>query len=302
VCPRCARRASGRDDVLVFVERTDRGRLRRDVRDAITSRTPGASTGGRLATLGGERPLLRVPASAAPRVVELLAGHGIPARAEPVTSTWKTNIPAPIAVLSWAVTGAGVAAGVFGATPVLLATSPLLGIGLAGAATMGRRIPVWNPPAGPPSALPIEAEREAVRTLLGLPTGPARRLLLDVLRRAATLPDRAEALSLLVAAACAAARELAGLEQHLDAFDARTERLADDPGGLDALARCERGRDALTQRLLDATASLSRLAGDAAAQTAGPDSPLATLARDLDAEGRLQAEAAREVDALLAGG
>jgi Protein kinase domain len=299
VCPRCARRASGRDDALVFVERPDRGRVRRDVRDAVAARTPGASTGGRLATVGGERPLLRVPAAAAPRVVELLAGHGIPARSEPVTSAWKTNISMPIAVLSWVVTGAGVAAGVFGATPVLLATSPLLGIGLAGAATMGRRIPVWNPPAGSRSGLPLDAEREAVRTLLGLPTGPARRLLLDVLRRAAVLPGYDDALGPLVIAACAAARELAGLEQHLDAFDARTERLAADPGGMDALARCERGRDALVQRLLDATASLSRLAGEAAVLAAGDHSPLATLARDLDAEGRLQAEAAREVDALL---
>jgi Protein kinase domain len=300
ICPRCARRASGRDDVLVFVERTDRGRLRRDVRDAITLRTPGTSTAGRLATVGGERPLLRIPASAAARVVELLAGHGIPARAEAVTPAWQSHVPTPIAILSWLVTGAGVAAGVLGAAPVLLATSPLIGVGLVGMATVGRRTPVWNPPAGGPAALPRDAEREAVRTLVGLPAGAARQLLLDLLRRAAAVPEHLVSLGPLVVAACAAARELAGLEQHLDALDARTERLARDPGGLDALARCERGRDALVQRLLDATASLSRLAGDAAALTAGEDSPLASLARDLDAEGRLQAEAAREVETLLA--
>jgi hypothetical protein len=300
VCPRCARRASGRDDVLVFVERTDRGRLRRDVRDAITSRTPGASTGGRLAAAAGERPLLRVPASAAPRVVELLAGHGIPARTESVAPAWTGRVPLPISLLAWVVTGLGVAAGVVGAAPALVVTSPLVGIGLAGVATVGRRTPVWNPPAAVQTTFPADAEREAVRSLLSLPAGPARQLLIDLLRRAAAVPGRTDSLGPLVLAACAAARELAALEQHLDAFDSRPGRWAEDAGGLDAVAQCERGRDALVQRLLNATASLSRFAGNAASHAADPGAPLAILAGELDAEGRAQAEAAREVEALLA--
>jgi 8-oxo-dGTP pyrophosphatase MutT (NUDIX family) len=41
------------------------------------------------------------------------------------------------------------------------------------------------------------------------------------------------------------------------------------------------------------------MTGDAALQAALPDSPLAAAARELAEEGRLQADAAREVEGLL---
>jgi len=96
-------------------------------------------------------------------------------------------------------------------------------------------------------------------------------------------------------AACVAARELAALEQHLAAFDARRDRLDDaPPGWLDALSRCERGRDLLTQRLLEASAALSGWQAGAGGDALG------ALAQDLDEEGLRQEAAAREVAALLA--
>jgi len=67
----------------------------------------------------------------------------------------------------------------------------------------------------------------------------------------------------------------------------------------DALARCELGRDALVQRLLDVGASLSRATGVAALRTAAATDPLAELVRRFDEEGRVQTEAAREVEDLL---
>ncbi|MGH7537169.1 MAG: hypothetical protein ACREMF_00920, partial [Gemmatimonadales bacterium] len=125
-------------------------------------------------------------------------------------------------------------------------------------------------------------------------------LLIDLLRRASAMPRAAGVIGQLVVAACAAARELAALEQHLDAFDAERDRLADPPAAwLDALARCERGRDAMVQRLLDVTATLSRVSADAALLAASPDATFAELARELDAEGQVQAAAAREVEELL---
>ncbi len=68
-------------------------------------------------------------------------------------------------------------------------------------------------------------------------------------------------------------------------------------GWLDALSRCERGRDLLTQRLLEASAALSGWQARAA-QPEDPDA-LTELARDLDEEGRRQEAAAREVAELL---
>jgi hypothetical protein len=103
----------------------------------------------------------------------------------------------------------------------------------------------------------------------------------------------------LLIAACDAARDLAALEQHLGAFDARRDRLVGaPPGWLDALSRCERGRDLLTQRLLEASAALS--SWQARAVVAEGTDTLAELVRDMSDEGRRQEAAAREVAELLA--
>ncbi len=300
VCPRCARRASGDDDVLVFVERTTPGPAREAVLERLRERIPAARAAGHEAAAGGERPLLRVPANAGGRVMELLDAHGIPARTEALTNRWRAQVPASIAALAGVVATAGTAAGVAAAAPVLLISAPVMAAGLASVAALGRRTPVWNPPPAARSGLPADVERDAVRTLAALPTGSARRLLIDLLRRASAMPGAVDLVGPLVIAACAAARELAALELHLDAFDTERERLADPSAGwLDALARCERGRDALVQRLLDATATLSRVSGDFALRAASPAASLADLTRELDAESRLQAEVAREVTELL---
>ncbi len=301
VCPRCAHRAGGGDDVLVFLDRTTPGRARRAVRETLEERIgAGASGAGRDAAVAGERPLLRVPAQAGARVLELLEAQGLPARTESRTASWRLNVPAPIAVLAGIVTAAGAAAAFAAATPVLLVTSPAVAAGLVMLGAALRRTPVWNPLSGGRSPLPAEAERRAVRALAALPAGGARALLIDLLRRAsAVTAGGGDRLEQLVIAACTVALELAALEQQLGAFDARRDRWADaPPGWLDALARCEQGRDLLTQRLLEASAALSgwqaRAAHEEGTETLGQ------LARDLDEEGRRQQAAAREVAELLA--
>ncbi|HVH69331.1 MAG TPA: serine/threonine-protein kinase [Gemmatimonadales bacterium] len=313
VCPRCARRAgagggaggaggAGGDDVLVFLERTTPGPARRAVHEALDERLGTvASAAGRAAAAAGERPLLRIPAEAGARVVELLEAQGLPARTESHTSPWQASVPPPILALAGVVAAAGAVAGLAAATPVLLLTSPALAAVLVTAAAALRRTPIWNPAVGARPALPPEAERAAARTLAALPAGAARGLLTDLLRRATTVTvgaGGAERFDELVIAACDAARDLAALEQHLGAFDARRDRLADaPPGWLDALSRCERGRDLLTQRLLEASAALSDW--QAGAVRAGGTETLSELTRDLGEEGRRQEAAAREVAELL---
>ena len=299
VCPRCARRADGADDVLVFVDPPSARAPRRAVREALEGRLPSASSTAHQSLLGGERPLLRVPRGAGERVVELLADHGIPARTEGLARLWRSDVPTPIMLLAGAVTTGGLAAGLLASAPLLFATTPLVAVSLVSLATIGRRTPVWNPRPAGRSVLPQDAEREAARTLAELPNGTARTLLIDLLRRTAGSPVGPALVGALVVAACGAARQLAALDGHLDAGDANVDRLTSRPEGLDALARCEQGRDALVQRLLETTATLSRMTGDAALQAALPDSPLAAAARDLAEEGRLQADAAREVEELL---
>src|SRR5688572_32930972 len=113
--------------------------------------------------------------------------------------------------------------------PLLFLTSPVFAAGLAGVAVLQRRAPEWS--------------LIASDTLERLPPGDARRLLLDLLRRAAAVPADAHA-SPLVAAACDAARQLSALEIHLAAFEAQRDVVRDpSPRWRDALERCRRGRE-----------------------------------------------------------
>jgi len=305
VCPRCARRTGGRGEVLVFLERTTPGPARRAVREALEDRIGALVSGAGLdAATAGQRPLLRVPAEAEARVLELLDAQDLPARAESRVAGWSATVPPPIAALAGLVALVGAAAGVAAATPVLLVTSPAMAVALVTLAAALRRAPVWDPSSTRRSTLPPDAERAAVQALAALPAGAARALLIDLLRRADGAATSSQAaggprLDQLVIAACEAARDLASLERQLAAFDAQRDRLADaPPGWLDALNRCERGRDLLTQRLLEASAALSSWRAGAAG--ADGSETLAELARDLEDEGRRQEQAAREVAELLA--
>src|SRR6266550_4644190 len=185
VCPRCARRAAGGDDVLVFLEWTTPGSARRAVRETLEERIgTGVSAAGRDSAAAGQRPLLRVPAEAGARVVELLEVQGLSARTESRIASWRAAVPPPIMMLAGVVAATGAAAAFVAATPVLLVTSPAVAVGLMTLAVALGRTPVWNPPSSRRSTLPADGERAAVRALAALPTGAARALLIDLLRRA----------------------------------------------------------------------------------------------------------------------
>ena len=167
----------------------------------------------------------------------------------------RAPVPPEIIALIAAVAIGGTVAGFLAAMPLLFVTSPVVAAGLAAAAVFA----------------PL-----SLRVLAQLPDGQARDLLVDVRRRAKTAPA-APQLDPLVSAACEAAQQIYILEAHLD------------------VERCRRGRDLLVQRMLDASAALSRWQ---AAQSNGER--LGELARELSDESRYQQEAAREVEALLA--
>ena len=90
-------------------------------------------------------------------------------------SAWRrTTVPSDILPLITAVFIGGSIAGFLAATPLLFVTTPLVAVCLAAAAAAGARKPEWNGMAG--------------ATLASLPAGRARELLVDLLRRAATVP------------------------------------------------------------------------------------------------------------------
>jgi hypothetical protein len=104
----------------------------------------------------------------------------------------------------------------------------------------------------------------------------------------------------LVASACLAAADLAMLDDNLVRFERERARAAAPAAAwLDALARSERARDALVQRLLEAMAVLGRLQSQATSALSAEDGPLAEVPRELRADAEAQAAAAREIAQLL---
>jgi hypothetical protein len=90
------------------------------------------------------------------------------------------------------------------------------------------------------------------------------------------------------------------LDDNLGRFERERVRAASQaPEWLDALARSERARDALVQRLLEAMTVLGRLQSQATSAVTAEDGTLAEVTRDLRAEAEAQAAAAREIAALL---
>ena len=309
LCPACGGSAEV-GDTLVFLRRAPGASERRAAARRLAAALPDLGPEAARAAAGGERPVFRVSRAGMPRLVEEMERRELSARSMPVAGAW-----AAVPGRAWATVGAVVTAGALAGTaalPLLLWTSPILGTLLLLAARRDARTPLVAPPARA-AVLPPDLERAVVEALVTLPAGTARSLLADVVRTsgglfatlARTGDDRGLAPSLteLVTAACRAALDLADLDENLARFESQRERFAaGSPERLDALTRCERARDALVQRLLEAMTAVSRLRTQQA-ELAGESEPtLGDLSRELRAEADAQAAAARELAELLGEG
>ncbi len=307
ICPACG----GSPDVadtLVFLDPapTASGRRAAALRLAIVM--PDLRGPDRAAAARGERPLFRVAAASASRLMEELQRRELPSRSVAPARAWAA-FPTGFWMLLAAVVVAGGTAGL-AVAPSLLATTPMVGALLVLGARRASRTPLVVPPHRR-SGLPSAVENEVVRTLSELPPGTARSLLSDLVRMCAALGARLERtgddrgltpqLADLLAAACAAATDLWQLDENLGRFERQRDRLAGLPEGwLDTLARCERTRDALVQRLLEAMTVAGRLQGQQAAFAVATDDSLADLTRELRLEGEAQGAAAKDIAALFA--
>ncbi len=307
LCPACGGAPAGAADTLVFLC-PPRGRVERSAAESrLAALLPAAGGPEGQAAARGERPLFRATLEGSRRILSALSERELPARSLPVARAWSA-VPATYStmVLATAIAGFGVGATV---APVFLWTTPLVGgLLLLGAYQTVRRPLVARPERR--GELPPELEEKVVRTLAELPQGSARGLLADVTRLAHVLFARLRrtgderrltpALTDLVASACAAAADLAMLDDNLSRFEQQRARAASQPTGwLDALARSERARDALVQRLLEAMTVLGRLQSQTTADLADEDATLAELTRELRLEADAQAAASREITELL---
>jgi serine/threonine protein kinase len=306
ICPACG----GSPDVadtLVFLEREGSAQARRAAAMRLGVVMPELRAADRDAAASGERPLFRVASGSAPRLVDELKRRELSSHPLPASRAWQA-VPTGFYALLAAVLTAGSAAGVV-TSPTLLATTPLVGALLVMGAGRASRTPLVLPPERR-TGLPGDLERQVVETLSELPAGTARNLLADLVRMCAALATRLDhtgddrgvgkSLAELLPAACGAATDLAQLDENLGRFERQRDQLAARPEGwLDTLARCERTRDALVQRLLEAMTVVGRLQGQQAALAVESDDTLADLTRELKLEAEAQAAAAKEMKELI---
>jgi len=310
LCPGCGGAPSGPADTFVFLDLPDDPVERRAVTARASELLPEVGGAGGREARRGVRPLFRATPEGSARVVGALERHRVPARAIPASRRW-SRLPAAYVAMLAAVSVAGVGAGLT-TMPVLLYTTPLMcGLLFVAAGDRLRTPLVEHRPTS--HDLPAELESRVVRALADLPSGTARNLLADVTRLARPLFGRlarigddrntAPILHELLSSACTAATDLAMLDDSLTRFERERAR-ASAPAAdwLDALARSERARDALVQRLLEAMAVLARLQSQATYAVSADDAALAEVTRELGGEAAAQAAAAREIEQLLSPG
>jgi hypothetical protein len=239
-------------------------------------------------------------------MVEVLARRDLPARVVPAGSLLG-GLSVGFLLMLAAVLIAGAAAGIE-AAPALRWATPVF----AGLLLMSARRSAVTPlitAASRATELPAEVAGPLLSTLAELPPGTARDLLADLtrigdglysrLRRSGDSRDSTTTLGELLVASCSAAADLALLDANLGRFERQRERFAARPAGsLDALGRCERARDALVQRLLEAMTVLGQLQGQTADLEAA-ESGLADSIAELRAETEARALAAEEMAKLL---
>ncbi len=309
LCPACGG-SPAVADTLVFLRRGTSESARRATALKLETALPAVGSDGAGLASRGERALFRVSHAGMPRLAEAMDRRDLPVRGVPLAAAW-IAVPPRIWLLVGAVATAGAVAGTVALPSLLWSTALMAGLILVGARRDARTPLVAAPRRA--AGLPPSLERTVVEALVTLPPGTARGLLADVVRTSDALFETiardgdvrslAPPLTGLVTAACGAARDLADLDEQLGRFERQREHFAAaSPERLDALARCERTRDALVQRLLEAMTAVARLRTQQAELSEAGEPTLGDVTRELQAEADAQAGAAREIEALLGAG
>lgn len=303
-CPDCRATPASATDTLVFVDPPTAFVERHAAHTALETLLTGMQRAPDLAgAAAGRRALVRVPAATADAVVEQLRLRGVPVRTAPAGRAWSA-VPTTFYLMAAGTLVAGVAAGA-AAMPMLLVSAPVM----SGMLLLGGHRAVQNPllaPRARRSSLPPALDRRLSATLAELPHGSARSLLTDLVRIGESVytgPDAAvvaEELVQLLNHAGDAARDLAGIDDTLAVMEKRREAAGVQTAWMDGHAALERSRDRLVQQLLEALTVVGRLQGRTGGSADAAGGQLAEVARELSARSEADAEARKEVEALLA--
>jgi len=305
LCSAClgSETAGSSHERLLFLERggdrNHRAEIEDRVREMVADSRPDADIA---AAVRGELPLIRVPSAVVERVARHLRETGLPVRVAHPVRVGARLTPALGGALGVAI-AIGMAAGLVAAKPMLLLTPVFAAVVIWSA--VRRQAPSLLTLEAPVS-MPAGMEDDAREALTSMPEGAARRLLADFVRMARELHASEAgsgldtALTELVRGASQLATDLGGLDRSLAILEAQPDENPASPDWLETHARVSRARDRLVQRLLDAMAALARARAAGSASPADEEKRLVQLARDIEQDSELQAEAHRELDALLA--
>jgi hypothetical protein len=236
----------------------------------------------------GARALVRTAGGTADRVLARFQERGVPVRAVRRGRAWSA-VPATLYGLAGSIGIVGMYAGFTRSTSLWTSTPIVVGALLVAAHRVVQR-PLFAPRLRR-SALAPALDRKASEAIGCLPPGPARALLIDLVRLAGAAPAPYE-LSELLDRACDAAVDLQRLDDGLTLLERRREAAAGAPGPwMDSLSALERSRDRLMQQLLDTVALLGQLQAD----TEGAGAQLEAAVKELE----LKREAMKEVEQLV---
>ena len=311
VCPSCTSAASSADAFVFLSPSQAPGERDRQLDALVGLLGDNADVRTLAAVTSGGRPLMRVPAEAGGRVLEMLGARGVRARVFSERELWRA-LPDGFRLMVVTVVVAGTLAGVVVGAPVLAATAVPFGLLLVGAGVLSLRRPALDtdPHASP---LSERIRSRITETFAALSSGPARSLLADIVRRGQgvrrALSQREDTTGLalvvddLLIAASASARDLAALDESLAQFD--RERARGDGDGIDdrwlaSFAECERTRDAAVQRLLDAVTVLGQLDSQSIRGTDDVSTRLGEVIEELEGEVKARSAARDEIGSLLA--
>jgi hypothetical protein len=286
-CPDCDGIPAGSTDTLVFVDRAGTGRKTSEALASMAAAVPHPPDVA--AAARGARALVRTAGGTADRVLARFRERGIPVRAVRRGQAWSA-VPATLYGLAGSIGVVGMYAGFTRSVSLWTSTPIVVGALLVAAHRVVQR-PLFAPKLRRGS-LPPALDRKAAEAIGRLPPGPARSLLIDLVRLAGAAPTPHE-LSELLDRACDAAGDLQRLDDALTLLERRREAGGAGAAGpwMDSMSALERNRDRLMQQLLDTVALLGQLHANAVPER----EELKAAKQELE----LRMEAMKEVERLV---
>jgi len=303
ICVSCGGLSSGKSESFILVDRPE-SRKEKKIQLAAMQEFLKIETGSGLKEAAtGLKPLIRVAESLAPRIVERLRSHSIPARNVPTGKFWFL-LPRDYYLLILVVAVVGMAVG-YWTRPHLLRLTPLV----AGFLLVAGWFVVQRPYLAPGKAkmvLPQEIHETMIQTMSKIHSATASSLLADLVAFSQHMYAQSTAVELqgsvinLMESFSNAALQLNHMEDALNRLESQREKLHAVPEGwTESIAQMERARDYLVQKFLEAISLVGSNQSHAILGTKGIGEQLGHLTGELQAELEIQASVAKQMNQLM---